>query len=664
MEMVYRHGVREAKADAFCTLEQPRPWKKRFIMSQENQNQNYQVAPQVLENAFDVDFARRLEDTFTDAHPVVGSVVKGVVVAKDSEMVTLDIGLKTEGRIYLREFEDHETGEVNVNVGDVVDVFVDNLDDRHNNSRLSREKARREEVLDSLEKVHAAGDMVKGVIFGRVKGGFMVDVQGVLGFLPGSQLDAKPITDVNPFMYVPLEFQIVKLDRKRNNLIVSRRALTDGMNAGNREELLQGMTEGKVVKGIVKNITDYGAFLDLGGLDGLLHITDIAWHRIGHPAEVLTVGQEIDVMVVRYDEKSQRVSLGLKQLKNDPWTSVENDYPIGAKVTGKITNVADYGAFVALAPGVEGLIHVSEMSWTRKNVHPGKVVQMGQDVEVMVLEIDRDKRRISLGLKQCQDNPWDVFSATYKVGDHVEGSVRSMTDFGMFVALSEDIDGLVHVSDISWDKNGEEALQDFKKGDVVKAVILAIDPSKERVSLGMKQLEGDRLADTADAHKKGEVVKVKVLRAETDGIVVDFEGNEIFIKARDLGVEKADQDPKRYKADTEIEAKVTGLSKKDRKLNLSIRAMQQDEERAAVAAYSNQDDDGDSALAEALKRAGMATEAAATAKAAKAKKADDAEEKPAKKAAAPKAKAKKDEAEGDEAKKPAAKKAKAAKDAE
>lgn len=609
---------------------------------------DFNVAADVLAKAMDVDFAKRLEDTFTDAHPVVGSVVKGVVVAMDSEVVTIDIGLKSEGRIPLKEFEDFETSAVTVKVGDVVDVFVDNLDDKHARARLSREKARREEMLTALEGKQKAGETVKGVIFGKVKGGFMVDVQGVLGFLPGSQLDAKPITDVNPFMYVPLDFQVVKLDRKRNNLIVSRRALTDDGTAVNRDDMLAGMKEGKVLKGTVKNITDYGAFIDLGGMDGLLHITDIAWNRIGHPSEVLTVGQQLDVMVVRFDEKNQRVSLGLKQLRDDPWTSVEKAYPIGAKVTGKITNLTDYGAFVELAPGVEGLIHVSEMSWTRKNVHPSKVVQNGQTVTVQVLEIDREKRRISLGLKQCQENPWEAFVKATEVGSTVEGTVRSMTDFGVFVALSDDIDGLVHVSDLSWEKAGEQALAEFKKGDKVKAVVLSIDPAKERVALGIKQLSGDPFANVAGAHKKGDVVKATVTDVNADGITVTFDGLETTIKARDLGIDKAHQDPFAYKEGQVIDAKVTTLLAKDRKINLSIRAMQQDEERETVAAYANQADTGDSALASALKAAGVkgkkkaeATDAEAAEKpvkktAKKAEAADDAE-KPAKKVAKKKA---------------------------
>jgi small subunit ribosomal protein S1 len=589
------------------------------------------VAPDLLNAALDIDFARRLEDTFTDAHPVVGSVVKGVVLHVDSEAVTLDLGLKTEGKVPLKEFEDFETGVVSVKVGDLVDVFVLNLDDRHAHARLSREKARREEMLTTLEGAQKAGQAVKGVIFGKVKGGFMVDVQGVLGFMPGSQLDAKPITDPTPYMYIPLDLQVVKLDRKRDNLIVSRRALTDDSGTGGRDALLAGMKEGKVLQGTVKNITDYGAFLDLGGMDGLLHITDIAWHRIGHPSEVLTVGQTVDVVVTRFDEKNQRVSLGLKQLKQDPWLSVDQTFPIGAKVPGRITNLTDYGAFVELAPGVEGLIHVTEMSWTRKNVHPAKLVQAQQTVTVQVLEIDREKRRISLGLKQCQDNPWDAFTKANQVGEKISGTVRSMTDFGIFVALTEEIDGLVHVSDLSWDVAGETALQGFKKGDKVEAVILAIDPAKERVALGIKQLAGDPFATVAQTHKKGEILDVQVKETDADGITVTLDGLDLPIKTRDLGVTREEQDPTRYKPGQTVQVKVTTLSAKDRKISVSIRALQQDEERAAVAEYSQQEESSDNVFAAALKNV-----VAKPAKKAKAEAADEAASADAE--AAPKAK--------------------------
>ncbi len=582
-------------------------------MSENPKNtQEFAVAQETLQSAFDVDFARRLEDTFTDTHPVVGSVIKGVVVHVDSENVSVDIGLKTEGKIPLKEFEDFDTGAVSVAVGDLIDVFVENLDDRKAEAKLSREKARREEVMTKLEGANKANEAVKGVIFGKVKGGFMVDVQGVLGFLPGSQLDAKPITDASPYMYTPLDFQVVKVDRKRNNLIVSRRALTEDGQLADRDSLLAGLKEGSRTKGTVKNITDYGAFLDLGGIDGLLHITDIAWHRIGHPSEVLKVGQQVDVVVTRFDDKTQRVSLGMKQLHDDPWKTVDKTYPIGNKVQGKITNLTDYGAFVELAPGVEGLIHVTEMSWTKKNMHPSRVVQSGQTVTIQVLEIDRDKRRISLGLKQCMENPWETFTRANKQGDKVSGTVRSMTDFGLFVALTEEIDGLVHVSDIAWDKAGEEALGSFKKGDKVEAVILSIDTAKERVALGIKQLSGEGQSSSkaeGNGVKKGDIVTVKVTDTDADSITVSLAGAEVIIKARDLGVTKPEQDPNKFKEGQEIQAKV--ISTMGRKVGLSIRALVQDEERAAVAEYANQEEAGESALAAALKAAGAKTKAKA-----------------------------------------------------
>lgn len=603
----------------------------------------YGVTPEMIKSAFDTDFDKELNKTFSEEHGLTGGVVRGIVTGiENNEFVVIDIGMKAEGRVPLKEFSGLNDEPPTVAVGDEVDVFLENLDDRRGEAQLSREKAKREEVLDSLENAFNKGDKVDGIIFGKVKGGFMVDVMGILGFLPGSQLDARPVTDVNPYMHNTLDFQIVKLDRKRNNLIVSRRAMMDEAMEGNREELLADMQEGKKLKGVVKNITDYGAFVDLGGLDGLLHITDMAWHRINHPSEILKLGETIDVVVVRYDEKNQRVSLGLKQLHNDPWQKVDDTFPIGSKITGKITNITDYGAFVELAPGVEGLIHVSEMSWTRKNVHPGKIVSTSQEVEVLVLEIERDKRRISLGLKQCQDNPWQAYAKAKEVGDLVEGTIRSMTDFGIFLGLTEEIDGLIHISDLSWEKSSEEALQDYKKGDTVKAKILALDPEKERIALGVKQLAGDPFMDIAEKHKRGDKVMAKVTDTDNDGITVEFGGVEAYIKKRDLGVTREEQDPTRFSDGEEVEVKITTLGKKDRKLALSIRALQIDEEKEAVATYAEQEDQGDSALAEALKGAGIG-----------AKEAKAEEEKPAKKtkaATAKKAKADKEEKPAKDAK--------------
>ncbi len=602
-------------------------------MSDSQISQNQTVSEELLNAALDVDFTEQLDKTFSADGSVLGKVARGIVLSLDKDTAIVDIGMKTEGRISLHEFKDSETGEITIKAGDSVDVFVDNMDNRRGEAVLSREKAKREEVLDSLEKAFADGEKVNGIIFGRVKGGFMVDVSGILGFLPGSQLDARPVTDPTPYMHTTLDFQLVKLDRARNNIIVSRRTGMDEESVANREELLADMHEGKKVKGIIKNITDYGAFVDLGGLDGLLHITDMAWHRIGHPSEILTLGQSIDLMVVRYDAKNQRVSLGLKQLNDDPWKNVEAGFAIGNRTKGKITNITDYGAFVELAPGVEGLIHVSEMSWTRKNVHPGKVVSTSEEVEVEVLEIDRDKRRISLGLKQCQDNPWSTFSSGFKVGDIVEGSIRSLTDFGVFLGLNDDIDGLIHVSDLAWEGTGEAELRQYKKGDTVKARILAIDPEKERVALGVKQLDGDPFTVVADTYKRGQVVNVTVTDTDSDGITVSLDGVEAYIRSRDLGVERSEQNTDRFKEGDVIEAKITTLSTRDRKLNISLRALQQDEEKEAVKAYASQEDSGNSAFADALAQAGVKTDAKAEKKTAakkpaakKAAKADDADD--------------------------------------
>lgn len=592
----------------------------------------------ILEKAFDVDFDQQLDTTFSDGMFSQGGVVRGVVTQMDSEYVHVDIGMKAAGRIQTKEFINFGEETTDVKVGDEVQVFVDNLDNRHGEAQLSREKAKREEMLDTLEKAHKDDETVTGILFGKVKGGFMVDVQGILGFMPGSQLDARPLTDATPYMHNQQELKIVKCDRARNNFIVSRRAVQDEENSGSREEILGQIAEGKVMEGVVKNVTDYGAFVDLGGIDGLLHITDMAWHRIQHPSEILKVGGTIDVMVIRFDPENQRVSLGLKQMQDDPWSKVEEQFPLEARVAGKVTNVTDYGAFVELAPGIEGLIHVSEMSWTRKNAHPNKIVTEGQEVSVLVMEIDRNKRRISLGLKQTQDNPWQAFEKENKVGDKVKGTIRSMTDFGVFVGLTEEIDGLVHVSDLSWEQSGEEALQDLRKGDEVEAVILALDADKERIALGIKQMANDPFSTITDTYKKGQVVNVKVTAIESSGLTVDFEGFDVYIRARDLGVDREEQDTNRYKEGQEIEAKLTNVSAKDRKISLSVKALMIDEEKSAVAEFGDDVDDGDSALAAALKQAGVAAAAAKATEAKPAKKAA------VKKPAAKKAPAKKKEA--------------------
>ena len=600
------------------------------------------ITPEQLTEAMDADFGALLDKTFSNDGSVKGSVVKGQVTAIEKDIALVDIGMKAEGRIPLSEFADpSDEGAAKVAIGDHVDVFVESLDDRNGEARLSREKAKREEALANLEAVFAKGENVMGTIFGRVKGGFAVDVQGVLAFLPGSQVDVRPMRDIDHLMNAPQELQILKLDRKRGNVIVSRRAIMDEQRSGDRDELLKDMEEGKVIEGIVKNITDYGAFIDLGGIDGLLHITDIAWHRINHPSEVLTLGQSLQVQVIRFDKENKRVSLGLKQMANDPWSSVDDSFPIGARVTGAVTNITDYGAFVELAPGVEGLIHVSEMSWTRKNTQPGKILATSEEVEVQILEIDRDKRRISLGLKQCQDNPWQAYAKENKEGDKVTGTIRSITEFGVFVGLTDDIDGLIHVSDVSWDKEGEDALADFKKGQEIEATILALDPSKERVALGLKQMSGDPLSDYIEANKKGSVVKATILETSDDGIKVELAENvDTFIKARDLSAERDKQNTSRFKVGDTVDVKLTAASKRDRKLGASIKAMEIADEREAIAEYAGKEE-GAATLGDALGDALKTTPA----KKAAAKKA------PAKKAAAKKAapKAKKaDEAASEE----------------
>ena len=580
------------------------------------------VSPDMLKTALSESFEDLLAGSLSLDGNIEKTVVKGIVTAIEHDVAIVDVGMKAEGRVPLREFVSHESGEVELTVGDSVDVFVDNLDDNNGEARLSREKARREEVMDTLETAFKEAEKVSGVIFGKVKGGFMVDVSGVLAFLPGSQMDARPIRDVTPYMYTPQELMILKLDRQKGNLIVSRRAVMDETRGEARDELLEGMAEGKQLEGVVKNITDYGAFIDLGGVDGLLHITDIAWHRINHPSEVLSVGQVVKVLVVRFDEKTKRVSLGMKQMNNDPWTEVDGKYPMGTVVKGRITNITDYGAFVELSPGIEGLIHVSEMSWTRKNVHPGKLVSTSEEVDVMVLEIDHEKRRISLGLKQCQDNPWKVYTEKNKEGTEVEGTVRSVTDFGIFVGLTEEIDGLVHMSDISWEKSGEDALSEYKKGDTVKAVVLSADADKERVSLGIKQLGEDPMKAVSGAFKKGATVTGTVTEADDRGITLDI-GGEMpgFVKRADVARDKAEQTPENFKVGTEVSAKVLSVSARDRRVNLTIKGLLMDEEKAAVAEYASSSS-GSATLGDAL---GAALAGA-----------KPAEEKPAKKAAAKK----------------------------
>lgn len=525
---------------------------------------------------------------------ITGSVVKGTIIRLTPDYAVVDVGLKSEGRIPLREFgQNPELKE-----GDTVEVYVDRYEDKDGNIVLSREKARREEAWKDLEKSLNAGERVNGVIFGRVKGGFTVDLNGAIAFLPGSQIDIRPIRDITPLMGVVQPFQILKMDKVRGNIVVSRRVVLEETRAEARAELIHDLKEGAVLEGIVKNITDYGAFIDLGGVDGLLHVTDISWRRINHPAEVLSVGQTVKVQVIKFNEDTQRISLGMKQLEADPWANVEGKYKVGEIYKGKVTNITDYGAFVELEDGIEGLVHVSEMSWTRKNVHPGKIVSTSQEVDVKVLEVDVDKRRISLGIKQCTPNPWAAYIEEHPVGSVIEGKIKNITEFGLFVGLSDEIDGMIHLSDISWTKSGEEAVKDYSKGQEIQAKIIDVDVEKERISLGIKQLTEDSVAAAFGGLKKGETVKAKVTAIDDKGISVEVNGLPSYIKKGDLSKDKAQQQPDNFKEGDEVEAKITSLDKKNSKIGLSIKALEIDEEKKALEEYASST--GNSALGDAL----------------------------------------------------------------
>lgn len=560
-----------------------------------------------------------LLDEYMGQGSMQGKVVKGTVVGFDDDVVIVDVGLKSEGRIPVRE-----CGANVPAIGDTVDVYVDRYEDRDGNVVLSREKARREEAWGDLEKALEKGEHVIGTIFGRVKGGFTVDLNGATAFLPGSQIDVRPIRDVTPLMGVAQPFALLKMDKLRGNIVVSRRAVLEETRAEQRSEMIKNLREGEIVDGTVKNITDYGAFIDLGGVDGLLHVTDISWKRITNPAEVLSVGQVVKVQIIKFNSDTGRISLGMKQLESDPWIGVNEKFPVGTRFKGKISNIADYGVFIELVPGVEGLVHVSEMSWTKKNVHPSKIVSLSQEVEVVVLDVDEAKRRISLGMKQIQENPWKAFADTHKVGDEIEGEVKNMIEFGIFIALNDDIDGMIHTSDLSWDKPGEEAIKDYKKGQMVKAKILDIDVEKERISLGVKQLSDDRGGAKAETLKKGETVTGVVSAIEDGGIEVDVDGIKGFIKRADLAKDKSEQKPERFAVGEKVDAKVVSFDAKTRKLTLSIKAREVAEDKKAVEEF------GSTSSGASL---GDILGAALTKKAAKAE-----EEKPAKK------KAKKEEA--------------------
>ena len=534
-------------------------------------------------------FADLLAESFGEGTNVEGSVVRGFVIGIEGDAVVIDVGLKSEGRVPLKELA-APGQQADVSIGDEIEVYVERMEDRNGQAVLSRDKARREEAWGVLEASFEKQERVTGIIFGKVKGGFTVDLSGATAFLPGSQVDIRPVRDLGPLMGTPQPFQILKIDRRRGNIVVSRRAVLEESRAEARTELVSNLQEGQVLQGVVKNITDYGAFVDLGGVDGLLHVTDIAWQRISHPSEALQIGETVEVQVIRFNAETQRISLGMKQLLSDPWQNVEGKFPIGVKMEGRVTNITDYGAFVELEAGVEGLVHVSEMSWTKKNVHPGKIVSTSQQVEVMVLDVDLSKRRISLGLKQCTNNPWEDLSATYPVGTEIDGEIRNITEFGLFVGLNDDIDGLVHLSDISWENAGEEALEGFTKGDMVKAKVLDIDVNKERISLGIKQLTDDPFAGQADAYRKGEVVTCTVNAVTDSGIDVTIGENMTgFIRRTDLSRDRAEQRADRFAVGEKVDAIVTSVDKKTRKLSLSIKARESAEEKQAMAEFGSSD---------------------------------------------------------------------------
>ena len=540
-------------------------------------------------NAATENFADLLAESFGEGTNVEGSVVRGFVIGIEGDAVIIDVGLKSEGRVPLKELA-APGQQADVSIGDEIEVYVERMEDRNGQAVLSRDKARREEAWGVLEASFEKQERVTGVIFGKVKGGFTVDLSGATAFLPGSQVDIRPVRDLGPLMGTPQPFQILKIDRRRGNIVVSRRAVLEESRAEARTELVSNLQEGQVLQGVVKNITDYGAFVDLGGVDGLLHVTDIAWQRISHPSEALQIGETVEVQVIRFNAETQRISLGMKQLLSDPWQNVEDKFPVGVKMEGRVTNITDYGAFVELEAGVEGLVHVSEMSWTKKNVHPGKIVSTSQQVEVMVLDVDLSKRRISLGLKQCTNNPWEDLSATYPVGTEIDGEIRNITEFGLFVGLNDDIDGLVHLSDISWENAGEEALEGFTKGDMVKAKVLDIDVNKERISLGIKQLIDDPFAGQADAYRKGEVVTCNVSAVTDNGIDVTIGENMTgFIRRTDLSRDRAEQRADRFAVGEKVDAIVTNVDKKTRKLSLSIKARESAEEKQAMAEFGSSD---------------------------------------------------------------------------
>ena len=537
------------------------------------------------------DFAALLDQSMGGRDFMEGSVVHGAVVGIEKDFAIIDVGLKTEGRVSLKEFGLGKDGKPTLKVGDTVEVFLERVENAMGEAVISRDKARREEAWTRLEGVYERNEPVMGAIVGRVKGGFTVDLGGASAFLPGSQVDIRPVRDVGPLMGREQPFAILKMDRPRGNIVVSRRAILEEARAEQRTELVSQLQEGEIREGVVKNITDYGAFVDLGGIDGLLHVTDMSWKRVNHPSQVLAVGDTVKVQIVKINPDTQRISLGMKQLQSDPWDGVEAKYPVGAKFTGRITNITDYGAFVELEPGVEGLVHVSEMSWTKKNVHPGKIVSTSQEVDVVVLDVDPSKRRVSLGLKQAMDNPWDAFLAAHPIGSTVEGEVKNATEFGLFIGLENDIDGMVHLSDLDWAAPGEEAIARYHKGEMVKARVLDVDVEKERISLGIKQLAGDPMA--GDSFRKGQTVTVTVTEVTSGGIEVKFGEDDApmsaFVRKSDLSRDRADQRPERFAVGDRVDAQVTNVDKAARRVSVSIKALEMAEEKEAIEQFGSSD---------------------------------------------------------------------------
>jgi small subunit ribosomal protein S1 len=535
------------------------------------------------------DFAALLDESFTRNEMHEGSVVKGIVVAIEKDLAVIDVGLKVEGRVALKEFGTKARDGL-LNVGDEVEVYLERVENALGEAVLSREKARREESWVRLEVSFNAGDKVTGQIFNQVKGGFTVDLDGAVAFLPRSQVDIRPVRDVGPLMHTPQPFQILKMDKRRGNIVVSRRVVLEETRAEQRSELVQSLEEGQIIEGVVKNITDYGAFVDLGGIDGLLHVTDMAWRRVNHPSEILAIGQTVRVQIIRVNHETHRISLGMKQLMSDPWDGIEAKYPVDARFKGRVTNITDYGAFVELEPGIEGLIHVSEMSWTKKNVHPGKIVSTSQEVEVMILEVDPVKRRISLGLKQTLHNPWEVFIEKYPPGTVVEGEVKNKTEFGLFLGLDGDVDGMVHLSDLDWNRPGEQVIEEYRKGEMVKAQVLDVDVEKERISLGIKQLAGDPFADAGEV-KKGSIVTCEITDVKDGGLEVKIIGTDLstFIRRSDLARDRGDQRPDRFAAGEKVDARVVQFDRRARKVQVSIKALEIAEEKEAVAQFGSSD---------------------------------------------------------------------------